>query len=139
MECQCRQSDDPGWVVITNDFQGIHSHSKIRASVLGKEMTATPTGLSAYRLIVSQSDPRTCFEQDRLISTFIPQIPKEKLLTIPHVSAMMTDKDPWTTMLLGRDCRVVMGPCRQQSLLSIVALVPDSQSLQLAARLGPVH
>ncbi|KAJ9093163.1 hypothetical protein QFC21_006479 [Naganishia friedmannii] len=78
-------------------------HSKIRASVLGKEVTASPTGLSAYRLI----------------------IPKEKLLTIPHVSAMMTDDNPWTTMLLGRDCRVVMGPCREQSLLSIVALVPD--------------
>ena len=59
MECQCRQSDDPGWVVITNDFQGTHSHSKIRASVLGKEMTATPTGLSAYRLIVSQPGLRT--------------------------------------------------------------------------------
>lgn len=31
-------------------------------------------------------------------------------------------------MLIGRDCRVVMGPCRAQQLLSIVALVPDSQS-----------
>ncbi|KAJ9095054.1 hypothetical protein QFC19_007734 [Naganishia cerealis] len=78
-------------------------HSKIRTSVLSKEMTASPTGLSAYRLI----------------------IPKEKLLTIPHVSSMMTDREPWTTMLLGRDCRVVMGPCREQQLLSIVALVPD--------------
>ncbi|KAJ9118361.1 hypothetical protein QFC24_006189 [Naganishia onofrii] len=81
-------------------------HSKIRASVVGKEMTASPTGLSAYRLI----------------------IPKEQLLTIPHVSAMMTDEYPWSTMLLGRDCRVVMGPCRNQELLSIVALVPDTSS-----------
>jgi salicylate hydroxylase len=40
---------------------------------------------------------------------------------------MMTDKDPWTTMLMGRECRVIMGPCRQQELLSIVALVPDSE------------
>jgi salicylate hydroxylase len=40
---------------------------------------------------------------------------------------MMTDKDPWTTMLMGRKCRVIMGPCRQQELLSIVALVPDSE------------
>ena len=67
------------------------------------------------------------------MSSFASQIPKEKLLDIPHVSAMMTDKDPWTTMLLGRDCRVVMGPCREQQLLSIVALVPDSQYWILAA------
>lgn len=47
-------------------------------------------------------------------------------------------------MLLGRDCRVVMGPCRNQELLSIVALVPDSQlpalihSFTLLAELYPV-
>lgn len=58
-------------------------------------------------------------------------MPKEKLLDIPHVSAMMTDKDPWTTMVIGHSCRVVMGPCRNQSLLSIVALVPDG-TLRLA-------
>lgn len=36
-------------------------------------------------------------------------------------------------MLLGRDCRVVMGPCRDQQLLSIVALVPDSAYKLIAA------
>ncbi|KAH8083116.1 hypothetical protein HD553DRAFT_313277 [Filobasidium floriforme] len=86
-------------------------HSKLRTSVIGEERLAIPTGLSAYRLI----------------------IPREKLLEIPHVSAMMTDKDPWTTMLMGRECRVIMGPCRQQELLSIVALVPDKLMYEQAS------
>ncbi len=55
----------------------------------------------------------------------ILQIPKDRLLDIPHVSSMMTDTEIWTTMLLGHSCRVVMGPCRGGELLSIVALVPD--------------
>ncbi|KAJ9113567.1 hypothetical protein QFC20_001918 [Naganishia adeliensis] len=87
-------------------------HSKIRESVLGESRIAVPTGLSAYRLIM----------------------PKEKLLDIPHVSAMMTDKDPWTTMVIGHSCRVVMGPCRNQSLLSIVALVPDEKMNEEASK-----
>jgi hypothetical protein len=39
-------------------------------------------------------------------------------------------------MLLGRECRVVMGPCRDKQLLSIVALVPDSQYHGLLRRLA---
>jgi hypothetical protein len=48
---------------------------------------------------------------------------------------MMTDKDPWTTMVVGHSCRAVMGPCRNQSLLSIVGLVPDGESDVLVAHI----
>ncbi|KAJ9127730.1 hypothetical protein QFC24_000013 [Naganishia onofrii] len=87
-------------------------HSKIREAVLGEKKIAVPTGLSAYRLI----------------------IPAEKLFDIPHVSSMMTDKDPWTTMVVGHSCRAVMGPCRNQSLLSIVGLVPDEKMHEEASK-----
>ncbi|KAJ9125062.1 hypothetical protein QFC22_000015 [Naganishia vaughanmartiniae] len=87
-------------------------HSKIREAVLGEKKVAVPTGLSAYRLI----------------------IPAEKLVGIPHVSSMMTDKDPWTTMVVGHSCRAVMGPCRDQQLLSIVGLVPDENMPEDASK-----
>lgn len=40
----------------------------------------------------------------------------------------MEDIDnPVTAMVIGHDCRVIMGPCRQSTLLSIVGLVPDAK------------
>ncbi|KAI5477302.1 AAA family ATPase [Pseudohyphozyma bogoriensis] len=78
-------------------------HSKVREGVIGKKVDAVPTGLSAYRLI----------------------IPKELFPHLPHAYAQMNTKDPWTTMLMGHSRRVIMGPCRNAELLSIVALVPD--------------
>lgn len=58
-------------------------------------------------------------------------------MDLPHVSAMMSDPSPFTTMVIGHDCRVVMGPCRDQSLLSIVGLVPDSMRPRLLASTPP--
>lgn len=36
-------------------------------------------------------------------------------------------ENPVTTMVIGHDCRVIMGPCRQSTLLCIVGLVPDAK------------
>ncbi|KAM0747702.1 FAD/NAD(P)-binding domain-containing protein [Meredithblackwellia eburnea MCA 4105] len=77
--------------------------SKTRESVTGQALAGIPTGLSAYRMV----------------------IPKENLTDIPEVAEIMAGEKPWTTVLLGHACRVVMGPCRDGTLLSIVALVPD--------------
>lgn len=49
MGCTWTVVREEGFVELTGRS---YSHSKIRTSVLGKEMTASPTGLSAYRLIV---------------------------------------------------------------------------------------
>lgn len=78
--------------------------SVIRNIVVGEEKTAQPTGLSAYRMLIPASE-----------------LPFEK---IPEGILRMQDPAA-TTMLVGKDKRVIMGPGRAGKLLGIVALVPD--------------
>ncbi|KAI8301180.1 ABC transporter [Colletotrichum sp. SAR11_59] len=82
-----------------------HSKSVLRQAVIGKEAPAIPTGLSAYRLIIDSSE----LEQDKDFTSVID--PKESI----------------TTMIMGHDRRIIMGPARNGSIYSIVAMVPDDQ------------
>ncbi|KAI8165078.1 ABC transporter [Colletotrichum sp. SAR 10_70] len=82
-----------------------HSKSVLRQAVIGKEAPAIPTGLSAYRLIIDSSE----LEQDKDFTSVIN--PKESI----------------TTMIMGHDRRIIMGPARNGSIYSIVAMVPDDQ------------
>lgn len=66
-ECEHCQNCHEKSLPFTNDSRTTHSHSKIRASVLGKEMTASPTGLSAYRLIVSRPVSRSYLPLARVL------------------------------------------------------------------------
>ncbi|KAL3471167.1 hypothetical protein BJX99DRAFT_250646 [Aspergillus californicus] len=77
--------------------------SEIRGSVLGKEVVARPTGLSAYRMM----------------------IPVEILLQETNFVQVVDPRKGCTTMVIGRDRRLIMGPARNGSIYSIVALVPD--------------
>lgn len=78
--------------------------SVIRNTVVGEERTAQPTGLSAYRML----------------------IPAAKLPTEQIPEGILRMEDPAaTTMIVGKDKRVIMGPGRAGKLLGIVALVPD--------------
>lgn len=78
--------------------------SVIRNIVVGEERTAQPTGLSAYRML----------------------IPAAKLPTEQIPEGILQMEDPAaTTMIVGKDKRVIMGPGRAGTLLGIVALVPD--------------
>lgn len=78
--------------------------SAIRNAVVGEERTAQPTGLSAYRML----------------------IPAAKLPTEQIPEGILKMEDPAaTTMIVGKDKRVIMGPGRSGKLLGIVALVPD--------------
>jgi salicylate hydroxylase len=80
-------------------------HSVIRKSLLG-EVTPRPTGLSAYRLA----------------------IPTEKLeRETPEFCSKMDPKQPFTSMMMAHSCRLIMGPAREGSMYSIVALVPDDR------------
>lgn len=81
--------------------------SVIRNAVVGEERTAQPTGLSAYRMLIP--------------ATKLPnkQIP-EGILRMQEPAA--------TTMIIGKDKRVIMGPGRSGKLLGIVALVPDESA-----------
>jgi salicylate hydroxylase len=57
----------------------------------------------------------------------VRQIPVESLQHIPEIRRCVSAKEPWTTMVMAHSCRVIMGPCRNGELLSIVALVPDGE------------
>jgi salicylate hydroxylase len=81
-------------------------HSNLRTDVVGKEVTAKPTGLSAYRLMLSSSD------LSQRAPAFYSHIR-------PH--------DPYTSMIMAHSCRLIMGPARAGSLYSVVGLVPDER------------
>ncbi|RMJ16516.1 hypothetical protein CDV36_003826 [Fusarium kuroshium] len=80
-------------------------HSVVRTAVLGEEKGALPTGTSAYRML----------------------IPIEKLEGASTPEKLLNSHDPYTTMIMGHDRRVIMGPGRGGKLYGIVALVPDEK------------
>ncbi|KAI8686821.1 FAD-binding-3 domain-containing protein [Fusarium sp. Ph1] len=89
--------------------------SNIRRVILEKDVNAVPTGVSAYRIIVPVSE-----------------LEKEG-----DFRAKVDPRRPMTTMVVGHDRRLIMGPCRGGTLYSIVALVPDGKkSRQLVESLG---
>lgn len=79
--------------------------SLIRGNILEKEFNAVPTGVSAYRMIISAES----IEGDEQILRFL------------------NPRDSCTTMVVGHDCRLIMGPARNGEIYSIVAMVPDSK------------
>ncbi|KAM0559953.1 hypothetical protein ACHAPJ_003905 [Fusarium lateritium] len=80
-------------------------HSVVRTAVMGEERGALPTGTSAYRML----------------------IPIENLEKISLPKNFLDPHDPKTTMIMGHDRRVIMGPGRGNKLFGIVALVPDEK------------
>ena len=80
-------------------------HSALRESVIGEALTAIPTGISAYRML----------------------IPIDSLSKIDVPASVFTPADPLTTMIIGHDKRIIMGPARGGKVLGIVAIVPDEK------------
>ncbi|KAF7714008.1 Uncharacterized protein PECH_000545 [Penicillium ucsense] len=81
-------------------------HSVIRKHVLQEEPSPLPTGHSAYRLMI----PSETLEKEE-----------------PDFCSKINPRDPYTSMMVAHDCRLVMGPGRQGEVFGIVALVPDEQ------------
>jgi len=117
ISCDC----DAGSVVLENGevldgfdlviaADGVRSN--LRKSVLGEESNAVPTGQSAYRMMIKASD----MEGDAEILKFLD--PRESM----------------TTMVIGHNKRLIMGPARNGELFSIVAMVPDSKSTSVSCR-----
>ncbi|KAI1866765.1 hypothetical protein JX265_001138 [Neoarthrinium moseri] len=79
-------------------------HSVLRNSIVGEPRAAIPTGISAYRVL----------------------LPVEQLAGIDIPKHILDPSNPVTTMVVGHDRRVIMGPGRGGSVFGIVALVPDS-------------
>jgi salicylate hydroxylase len=80
-------------------------HSVVRTAILGEELTANPTGLSAYRCLV----------------------PKERLADIPEALEIVESPDDGFLKILITDKqeRIIMYPCRNGTILNIVAVCPD--------------
>jgi salicylate hydroxylase len=79
--------------------------SRVRSSVLGREVEPVATGVAAYRMMIKAAD----IEGDDDIRKFLDP------------------RDSCTTMVMGHDCRLIMGPARNGELYSIVAMVPDGE------------
>ncbi|KNG51781.1 fad binding domain containing protein [Stemphylium lycopersici] len=81
-------------------------HSTIRSLLLGKEIKPKPTGSSCYRLMMSSQALKQA---------------------APAFAAHINPQDPYTSMIMAHDCRLIMGPARDGKLYSVVALVPDEK------------
>ncbi|KAK8078879.1 hypothetical protein PG994_002686 [Apiospora phragmitis] len=84
-------------------------HSAIRTAVLGEERSAIPTGISAYRLLIPIENLQGLDLPEKLIDT------------------SRSSREGSTTMVMGHDKRVVMGPGRGGRVFGVVALVPDEK------------
>jgi salicylate hydroxylase len=78
-------------------------HSVLRRTVVGEPREAIPTGTSAYRMLL----PAECLSG--------LDVPKD----------ILDLAKPVTTMIVGHDRRIIMGPGRGGKVFGIVALVPD--------------
>ncbi|PIG85476.1 zeaxanthin epoxidase [Aspergillus arachidicola] len=79
--------------------------SKLRKAVLGEDVEARPTGLSAYRMM----------------------IPTDELLKEADFLQVLDPRICRTAMVIGQDRRLIMGPARNGSVYGVVALVPDER------------
>ncbi|CZR57793.1 related to salicylate 1-monooxygenase [Phialocephala subalpina] len=86
-------------------------HSLLRQDVIGHDQQPVPTRLSAYRIIM----------------------PSELIEDIPETVKIINPQDPWTTMIFGHDRRIIMGPCRDGQMFSLVCLVPDEKMNEVSA------
>ncbi|CAG8938476.1 unnamed protein product [Penicillium salamii] len=81
-------------------------HSVLRKHVVEDNPSPIPTGHSAYRLMV----PTEILEREE-----------------PEFCARINPREPFTSMIVAHNCRLIMGPGRQGEVYGIVALVPDEQ------------
>ena len=79
-------------------------HSALRTFVLGKEVKPKPTKSSAYRLMLPIEVLKEC---------------------APQFAANIKPEEPYTSMVMAHESRLIMGPARDQKLYSILGLVPD--------------
>jgi len=84
--------------------------STLRKVVLGKEVKALRTGHSAYRILVPTAE-----------------LEKEQDFT-----SIINPRESKTTMVIGYDRRLIMGPARNGTAYSVVALVPDESMKESA-------
>jgi salicylate hydroxylase len=85
--------------------------SVVRPGVVGKNVSVLPTGHSAYRMV----------------------FPIEDLVSHEDFKTTIDPRESVTTMVMGHDCRLIMGPARNSSIYSVVAMVPDEKMNETSA------
>ena len=83
--------------------------SVVRDSVLKSSVQSVPTGISAYRLL----------------------IPTEELKNLAVEKEVFDPQRGITSMIVGHNTRIVMGPGRGKKMFGMVALVPDEKMNEL--------
>lgn len=81
-------------------------HSIVRRFVVDEDVHPIPTGLSAYRMVI----PSDVLEAQA-----------------PGFCEHIQPREPYTSMMMAHQCRLIMGPARDGGIFSIVGLVPDEQ------------
>ncbi|EUC31255.1 hypothetical protein COCCADRAFT_101753 [Bipolaris zeicola 26-R-13] len=81
-------------------------HSVLRPLVAGEETKPKPTGTSCYRLMITSQEIRD---------------------KAPEFAAHINPSEPYTSMFIAHNCRLIMGPARNGEIFSVVALVPDDK------------
>ncbi|PQE25584.1 hypothetical protein CJF30_00000301 [Rutstroemia sp. NJR-2017a BBW] len=87
-------------------------HSQLRESVLNQKVQPKATGVSAYRMMINTA----------------------LLEAESDITAFMNPREPVTTMVVGHDRRLIMGPARNGDVYSIVAMVPDQKMNEDSSR-----
>lgn len=110
VECDCEQGNvtlESGEILFADLVIGADGiHSCIRRFVLDEVVTPIPTGLSAYRLM----------------------IPSERLeREATDFCSNINPRDPFTSMVMAHQCRLIMGTAREGNVYSLVGLVPDEK------------
>lgn len=85
--------------------------SALRDSIVASHVDPVPTGLSAYRILV---------DIDQIAALDCP-------------TDVFDPRKPVTTMIVGHDRRIVMGPGRNSKVFGMVALVPDEKLSEVSA------
>ena len=107
VSCDCERASvtlDSGKELHGNILIGADGiHSQLRKFVVGEGHDPKQTGTSCYRVL----------------------LPTSQLKDIEVVSSTLTVNEAVTTMVLGKDRRVIMGPARGGEVFGLVILVPD--------------
>lgn len=52
-------------------------------------------------------------------------VPTSELKTVDAISSVLDVREPVTTMIVGHDRRIIMGPARDGQILGAILLIPD--------------
>ncbi|KAL4804540.1 hypothetical protein BDV18DRAFT_153033 [Aspergillus unguis] len=117
-------------------------HSALKSAATGSSLKGDPAAIQVSSSVVS-CDPEggqvtlesgeiltadVIIGADGIHSVLRKCIPSEVLeANEPEFCKRINPRDPYTSIVVAHDCRLVMGPGRQGEMIGIVAMVPDDK------------